>query len=376
MMIDVDFLKEAKDFAESDISPHAAQFDEDGGISTELIKKLASKGYLAATFPKEYGGMALNPVQYGMLTEEIGKACSSTRALLTVHVSLVGEALLRWGSEKQKQEWLPAMAKGDKIGAFALTEPETGSDASAIQTSYVKRDGEYVLSGRKKWITFSVIADFFLTIASNNGKASAFIVKRNAPGVTVTPIKGLLASRAAYIGEIAFDNVVVPEEQMIGNEGDGFTYIVNTALDHGRYSIAWAGLAIAQASLDAMVKYARERNQFGQKIYNYQLIQGMIADAVVKVHAGRSLCMHAASLRKNNHDDAVIETINAKYFTSKIAMEIATDAVQLHGGNGCYNEYPVERLFREAKILEIIEGSSQIQQGIISRFGLRRYYKI
>jgi len=213
-------------------------------------------------------------------------------------------------------------------------------------------------------------------VAQRDGKISTFIIERNTPGITVTPIKGLLAGRGAYIGEIEFDEVVVPEENMIGKEGEGFVYVVNTALDSGRYSIAWAGLAIAQESLNAMVKYARERSQFGKKIYNYQAIQSIIADAVVRVHAANALCEKAAKLRDDKHDDAVIETINAKYFTSKIAMQIATDAVQVHGGNGCCNEYPVERMFREAKILEIIEGSTQIQQEIISRFGLRRYYRI
>jgi alkylation response protein AidB-like acyl-CoA dehydrogenase len=183
-----------------------------------------------------------------------------------------------------------------------------------------------------------------------------------------------LAGRAAHIAELTFKDVEVPAENLLAKEGSGFTYIVNTALDHGRYSIAWGGLALAQEAVEAMVSYSRKRKQFGKKIYSFQLIQGLIGDAITKTHAGRALCMRAGEMRRDNHPSAVIESTIAKYFTSKIAMEIATDAVQVHGGNGCCNSYPVERLFREAKILEIIEGTSQVQQEIIASYGLRQYY--
>ena len=205
-------------------------------------------------------------------------------------------------------------------------------------------------------------------------KITAFLVDRECEGITTTPIRGLLASRAAHIAEIEFNNVKVPKENILGKEGNGFTYIVNTALHFGRYSVAWGGLAIAQESLEAMVAYSRNRKQFGEKIYTFQLIQGMIGDAVTKIHAARALCLNAGKLRKEKHNDAVLETTIAKYFTSTIANQISSDAVQMHGGNGCYNKYPVERLFREAKILEIVEGTSQIQQQIIASFGLRRYF--
>jgi alkylation response protein AidB-like acyl-CoA dehydrogenase len=227
----------------------------------------------------------------------------------------------------------------------------------------------------KKWITCGDIADIFMVIATNDTQISAFIVERQFDGVSTKPLKGLLASRASHVAEVTLDNVEVPESNLVGIEGGGYTYIVNTALDHGRYSIAWAGVAIAQEALDAMVKYARSRSQFGKKLHHFQLIQAMIGDATTKVHAARALCMKAGELRRANHDDAMIETNIAKYFSSKIAMDITIDAVQLHGGNGCCNEYPVERLFREAKILEIIEGTSQVQQEIIAKYALSRYYK-
>jgi len=368
-------VDEAGEFAEKEIQPFAAQFEIDEAVPRALINKMAEKGYLAATFPETLGGLGMDPVYYGLLSEEIGKACSSTRALLTVHTSLVGEAILRWGNPEQKERWIRPMAKGEKLACFGLTEPDVGTDAKSVNTNYRKDGNTYIVNGAKKWITFGDIADLILTVAAGEKGITAFMVERETAGVKTTPIKGLLASRAAHIAEIEFTDVRVPEENVLGRVGGGFTYIVNTALDHGRYSIAWAGIALAQAAVDAMVTYARQRSQFGKKIYNHQLIQGIIGDAVTKVHAGRALCLRAGELRKANHGSAVIETTIAKYFTSKIAMEVAIDAVQVHGGNGCYNKYPVERFFREAKILEIIEGTSQVQQEIISSYGLRAYYK-
>lgn len=369
-------VEEAKAFAAQEIRPFAAQFEESAAIPRELIGKMAEKGYLSACFPKEYGGLELDPVYYGLFTEEIGKACASTRAILTVHTSLVGETLLRWGSEEQKKKWLPLMAGGEKIACFGLTEPDVGTDAKSIQTSYKKDGDKYIINGTKKWITLGNIADIFLVITKGEKGNSAFIVEREMEGLKTTPIQGLLAGRAAHIAEIEFKNVEVPAENLLVKEGSGFTYIVNTALDYGRYSIAWGGLGLVQEAIEAMVSYSRKRKQFGKKIHTFQLIQAMIGDAVTKAHAGRALCLKAGEMRKKGDTGAVMETTIAKYFTSKIAMEITTDAVQVHGGNGCYNKYPVERLFREAKILEIIEGTSQVQQEIIASYGLRQYYRV
>jgi len=368
-------IAEAREFANTKIRPFAAEFEHTGILPGDLIKEMAGRGYLAAGFPREFDGLGLDPVNYGFFTEEIGKACASTRGLLTVHTSLVGEALLRWANDAQKEKWLKPMARGEKIACFALTEPDVGTDAKSIQTSYRKEGNTYFINGRKKWITMGDIADLFLVVAQGEGGVTAFIVERDKGGVKTERIKGLLAGKAAHIAEVEFNETQVPAENVITKEGGGFSYVVNTALDHGRYSIAWGGLALAVEATEAMVTYSRKRSQFGKKIYNHQLIQGIIGDAVTKIHAGRALCMRAGEMRKSGDGDAVIETTIAKYFTSKIAMQVAIDAVQVHGGNGCYDQYPVERIFREAKILEIIEGTSQVQQEIISSFGLRRYYR-
>ncbi|MCP4135960.1 MAG: acyl-CoA dehydrogenase [bacterium] len=367
-------INEVKSFTTEHIKPYVSKFEEDCALPEDLIAAMAEKGYLAAPFPKEYGGLGLDPVYYGLFTQEIGKVCSSTRALLTVHTSLVGETIVRWGTDKQKNELLPAMASGEKIAAFALSEPEIGSDAKSVRTAYRKEGSSYIINGKKKWITFGGRADMFLVIASNGSAITAFLIDREQEGVSTKAITGMLAGRASHIAEVEFNNVSVPEENILGREGGGFAYVASTALDHGRYSIAWAGTGIAQGALEAMVLYARSREQAGEKIYNYQLIQGMIGDAVTKVHAARALCLRAGEMRKNKEKNAVMETNMAKYFTSKIAMQVALDAVQVHGGNGCCTDFPVERFFREAKVLEIIEGTSQIQQIMIAQFGLREYY--
>jgi alkylation response protein AidB-like acyl-CoA dehydrogenase len=364
---------EARRFADAVIRPGARQFDRQERLPREIINEMAKRRYLLAGLSVENGGLGLDPVSYGLFTEEIGKACCATRSLITVQSSLVGETLSRWGSKAQKDKWLMSIASAENIGAFALSEPDVGSDARDVQTNYRKNGSDYIVTGRKKWISFAAIADFFIVIAACGPEMSAFIVERDRAGVKTIPQKGLLGNRAAHLAEIELDEVRIPEENIIGSPGSGYAFIVNHALDHGRYSIAWAGVAIAQEALDAMVAYARNRNQFGQKIARFQLIQRKIADAVTKTKAARALCLSAGQMRSNKHPDAVAETTIAKYFASKAAMAVASDSVQVHGGNGCSDRYPVERLFREAKVLEIIEGTSQIQQLMIAKFGLRKF---
>ncbi|MCK4258421.1 MAG: acyl-CoA dehydrogenase family protein [Halanaerobiales bacterium] len=301
-----EIIQSVRVFTDVEIRPFATEFEENQGLPRKLIEKLAAKGYLGATFPKKYGGLELDPITDGLLTEEIGKGCCNTRGLLTVHDSLVGESILKWGTEEQKN----------------------------------------------KWISFGDIADIFLVIASDEGKVTAFIVERER-GVVTRPIKGLLGGRASHIAEVEFNDIIVPEENVLGNVGTGFAYIVSTALDHGRYSIAWAGVAIAQAALEAMLSYSRERSQFGQKLRTFQLIQEFIGDAVTKIHAALALCLHAGKLRKSGDPDAIIETSLAKYFTSKVAMEVAIDAVQVQqqmiAGYGIKKYYPLKERGKHKK---------------------------
>ncbi len=366
-------LEAAREFAATVLRPRAGQFDAEAGVPRDVLAAMADKGFLGSILPQEYGGAGLDALSYGHLTNAIGKGCCSARALLTVHTSLVGETLARLASSEQKRTWLPQLASGSTLACFALTEPEVGSDASACKTSYSRVDGGFVLNGHKKWITYGAIADLFLVFANCDGVGSAFLVERGAKGLSTHPMSGLLASRGAYLAEIELQNVFVPDANLLGRLGAGFTFVANTALFFGRYSIAWAGVSIAEAALEEMVTYARTREQAGKKLRQHQLIQALIADAVSGVHVGRAICEKVGRMRNENDDEAVTEANIAKYITSKVAMEVALHAVQLFGGNGISDTYPVERLFREAKVLEIIEGSSQIQQMMISDYAVRRY---
>ncbi|AZK48525.1 acyl-CoA dehydrogenase family protein [Paenibacillus lentus] len=367
-------IEEAGQFAAEEVRPQAGLIDASGELPRSLIQRMGALGYLGASWPVEYGGLGLDPVAYGLFTEQIGKACSNTRAMLTVQTSLLGETILRFGTEEQKSYWLPQMAKAEKLGAFALSEPHVGSDAKSVQTTYRHEGDRFILNGKKKWITLAGIADFFVVVAVDlSGQITAFFVESDRRGIDVKPLQGLLGNRAAHLAEIEFNEVEVPKENVLGNVGGGFTYIVSTALDHGRYSIAWAGAAIAAEALESMVSYSRSRSQFGEKLHQFQLIKGMIGDAVTKVHAARSLCLNAGELRRTGDAEAIHETTIAKYFTSKAALEVTNDNVQVHGGNGCHSDYPAERLLRDARVLEIIEGTSQIQQQVIAQYGLRKY---
>lgn len=363
----------ARAFATEVLRPRAGEFDRDEAVPREIMRAMADEGFLGSVLPVEYGGAGLDPLSYGRLTLEIGKGCPSVRTLLTVHTSLVGETLARLGSPAQKDGWLPQLASGRAFACFALSEPLSGSDAAAASTSYRETDGGFVLNGRKQWISYGAVADLFLVFANCDGVGSAFLVERGMAGVSTTPMTGLMASRGSHIAQVDLDDVVVPRANLVGRIGAGFSFVANTALFFGRYSIAWAGVAIAEAALEEMAAYARTREQFGKKLRQHQLVMAMLADAVTGVHAGRALCERVGSMRNAGLDDAVNEANIAKYMTSQSAMAIATSAVQLLGANGISSAYPVERLFREAKVLEIIEGSTQIQQQLLSEFATSRH---
>jgi alkylation response protein AidB-like acyl-CoA dehydrogenase len=369
----VDTLDDIRAFISQEIAPYASAFEREDRLSRDLIIALGAKRYLGAPFPEVYGGLGMDPRQYGQLTEEVGKVCCATRTLLTVHTSLIGETILRWGTEEQKTNFLPLIATGKKIGAFALSEPLTGSDAKHVHTVYRKEGSDYIINGSKKWISLGGIADVFLVIAADQGNVTAFLVDGALEGIQVKPMQGLMAGRATHIAELEFKEVRVSGQDVLGREGAGFTYIVNTALDFGRFSIAWGGLGLAQASLEAMVKYSRRRKQFGGLLCGFQLVQQMIAEALADIHACRALCEKVSDMRKMVKADAIQETVVAKYCASRIANRVSSAAVQLHGANGISSEYPVERLFREAKVLEIIEGTTQVLQQVMAEYALRRY---
>lgn len=356
-----------RQFADAEIAPHAERFDREECIPTELIRTLGGRGYLGSIIGEEWGGSGFDFTTYGLLNEEVGRACSSVRSLLTVH-DMVSLSILKWGSAGQQQTWLPKLASAERLAAFAVTEPDTGSDARSVATEAVARNGSYVLNGGKKWITFGQIADLFLVLAQCDGKPTTFLVERESPGLSVRPINGMLGVRASMLAELTFNDCEIPRENLLGRVGFGLLSAISTGLGLGRYSVAWGCVGIAQACLEACVRYTGERKQFGVFLKEHQLIRQMMSEMLVNVKAARLLCNQAGYLKETGDPREVMETFVAKYFASRGAMKAATDAVQIHGANGCSGGYPVQRYLRDAKIMEIIEGSNQIQQLTIADY--------
>jgi alkylation response protein AidB-like acyl-CoA dehydrogenase len=360
-----------RSFAAEEIAPHADQHDLDEQIPESVIKKFAATGWLGAVIPKEHGGQGMDAITFGLLCEETGRASASLLSLLTVH-GMVCQALLKWGTAEQRAVWLPKLASGAAIGAFGLTEPDIGSDAKSVRSTAVHAEGSYLISGEKKWISFGQVADLFLIIAQCDGRPTAFLVQRDTPGFATQAISGLLGFRSAMLARLFLRECRIPEENLVGRIGFGFSHVAGTALDHGRYCVAWGCLGLIEACLAACLSYTSERKQFGSPLRGHQLIQQMIADMITDSKAARLLCHHAGHLKDKGDPALIMETSTAKYFASKAAMKAASDAVQIHGANGCGSEYPVQRCFRDAKIMEIIEGSNQIQQIIIAKNGYQQ----
>ncbi|HEX8500623.1 MAG TPA: acyl-CoA dehydrogenase family protein [Pyrinomonadaceae bacterium] len=355
-------------FADAHVAPFADGFDREERLPRGVIEETARRGYLGATLPEAYGGGAMSMVTYGLLNEEIGRGCSSLRSLLTVH-GMVAHAVARWGSKELRARWLARLAAGERLAAFALTEPDVGSDARAVETSARPSQGAYVLTGRKRWVTFGQIADLFLVFAQCEGRPVALLVERDTPGLSIEPIKGMLGVRASMLAELSFEDCRVPRENLVGREGFGFSHVASAALDLGRYTVAWGCVGIAQACLEASLAYAGARRQFGALIKEHQLVRRMLTDMLTDVKAARLLCLRAGALRDAGAPEAIMETSVAKYFASGAAARAASDAVQIQGARGCSGESPVQRFMRDAKIMEVIEGSTQMQQITIAEYG-------
>jgi alkylation response protein AidB-like acyl-CoA dehydrogenase len=359
-------------FAEAEVMPYAEQHDREERLRPEMVERLAREGLLATTLPVEWGGRALDMITYGLLCVEIGRGCSSVRSLLTVH-DMVAHALCKWGSRSLKETWLPKLTSGQVVAALALSEPNVGSDARSVETKANASGDSYLLDGRKKWITVGQLADLFLVVARCEDKPTAFLVERESPGLCVSPIHGMLGLRGSMLAELRMENCRIPKENMVGRVGFGFSHVATYALGLGRYNVAWGSVAIARACLEASLHYTTERKQFGAPLSQHQLIRQMITEMVTNVRAAELLCYSAGHLMQTNSPEAVMETNIAKYFASRAAMKVAADAVQIHGANGCSGDFPVQRHLRDAKIMEIIEGSSQMMQIHIADHGYEQY---
>jgi len=366
------FADAVKIFAKERVQRYAAQIDQDACIPPQVIQAIIDEGYIGSMISEEYGGMGADSIKIGILNEIIGGACSSTRGLLTVH-GMVSLALQRWGTPQQKNNWLPKLAAGQLIGAFALTEPNVGSDAKSVETTATETKGGFLLSGTKKWITMGQLADLFLIFAQFEGKVAAFLLEKGTPGLQVQPLGGLIGARGSMIAELNLNQCEIPKENMVGKPGAGLSHVALPCLDYGRYTIACGNVGLAQACLEVSVQYSRKRKQFGEPLRKFQLIQKQITEMIVGVEAGRLLCQKAGCLRDAGDPDSVIQVWIAKYHTSLMANQVANAAVQIHGANGCSNNYPVERYLRDAKVSEIIEGTTQMHETMIATNSIRKY---
>jgi alkylation response protein AidB-like acyl-CoA dehydrogenase len=370
----------ARDFARNEIAPIAAEFDETGEFPFETIKKMGALGLMGIEVPEEYGGAGLDTIAYVLALEEICKVDAAHGTIMSVNNSLVCHGLLKYGTEAQKQKYLRPVASGEKIGAYSLTEPMSGSDAGTMRSRAVRDGDYYVINGRKSWVTSAPVADFIVLFTMTQPEKkhkgiTAFLIETDKPGFVRGKKEPKLGIRASATSEIVFEDYRCPVENRLGEEGEGFK-IAMTVLDAGRIGIAAQALGIAEAAYEASVAYLREREAFGQKIGEFQGLQFKIADMKTRIEASRLLTYNAALAKmrsKHTGQRYTLEASMAKLFASETAMFCAHAAVQLHGGMGYSKELPVERFFRDAKITEIYEGTSEIQRMVIARqeLGLR-----
>jgi butyryl-CoA dehydrogenase len=360
--------------ARQELEPYAQERDERMEFPAAAIRALAGLGFMGISIPQEFGGCGLDSISYVLIIEELARACASTAIIVSVHNSVGAYPIFALGTESQKQSYLTDLATGTKLGAFALTEPNAGSDPASIETT-ARPDGDaYVLNGTKTFITNGSTADIVIVMActGRSGKSSritAFIVEKGCAGFSAGAKEQKLGIRASDTCELVFDNCRVPAENILGEEGKGLSAALG-ALAFGRVGVGAQALGVARCAMEESVRYSRERKQFGRPIAGFQAIQWMIADMATEIEAARMLIFKAAHL-KDQGRPLVAEASMAKLYASEVAMRAATKAVQIHGGYGCMKDYRVERCFRDAKIIEIYEGTSEIQRMIIARSVLR-----
>jgi butyryl-CoA dehydrogenase len=364
----------AKSFAQKEVLPKAAELDETGRFPEELVRQMAGLGLMGITVPEEYGGAGMDNICYAIAMEEIARACASTAVILSVNNSLACAPIFSFGSEEQKRKYLVPLASGEHLGCFGLTEPEAGSDAGSQKTTAVRDGSHYVLNGTKNFITNATQADtcvlFAMTDKEKKHKGiTAFILDMKSQGITIGKKEAKLGICASATASIILEDVKIPEANRLGSEGEGFKIAMRT-LDGGRIGIAAQAIGIARASLEDSLAYAKERKQFGQPIASFQAIQWMLADMATEIDAARMLT-HRAAWRKDRNLRYTKESAMAKLYASEAAMRASVKGIQIHGGYGYIREYPAERHFRDAKITEIYEGTSEIQRLVIASDLLR-----
>ena len=360
----------AREFADREIAPRARDNDRAARFDRELASKVGEIGYLGAPVAEEYGGRGLDYVTYALIVEQVGRADSSARTVVSVQTSLVCGSIERWGTEEQKREWLPRLCSGEALGCFALTEPDTGSDAASLRTRATRSDGGWVISGQKMFISLGNYAELALVFAQTDPEKAyrglaCFLVPTSDDGYHAQEIHGKLGLRASDTASISLENVEVPDDAMLGEVGDGFK-VAMSALDNGRYSVAAGCVGICDGCVDASVSYSTERRQFGVPVARFQLVQELIAEMVMKRDAAR-LLVRRAGILKDKGEPNTVETSIAKLYATEAAVECANAAIQVHGGSGYVDDHPVERYLRDARVTTLYEGTSQIHKLIIGR---------
>jgi butyryl-CoA dehydrogenase len=360
----------AQEFCDKEIAPRVRDNDRAGRFDRELASMIGEMGYLGAPVAEEYGGRSLDYLSYGLIVEQVGRVDSSARTVVSVQTSLVCGSIERWGTEEQKREWLPRLCSGEALGCFALTEPDFGSDAAGLRTRAKRTDSGWSITGNKMWISMGNVADVALVFAQTDPEKkhkglACFLVPTANQGYSSQEIHGKLGLRSSDTAEISLDEAAVPDDAMLGEIGDGFK-VAMSALDNGRYSVAAGCVGICDGCVDASVAYAKERKQFGVPIGTFQLVQELIAEMVVKRDAARMLVWRAGELKDRGVRNTV-ETSIAKYYATEAAVECANAAIQVHGGSGYVDDYPVERYLRDARVTTLYEGTSQIHKLIIGR---------
>jgi len=358
-----------EDFAQNEVKPLAQELDEQERFPVETVEKMARYGFLGIPFAKEYGGQGCDTLTYALCVEELSKVCGSTGVVVSAHTSLAGEPIKKFGTPEQIKKYLVPLAKGEKIGAFGLTEANAGTDASGQQTKAVLEGDNYIINGSKIFITNGGVADIYIVFAMTDKSKgtkgiSAFIVEKSFPGFSIGKKELKMGIRGSSTCELVFENCIVPKENLLGAEGKGFGIAMQT-LDGGRIGIAAQALGIAQGAFDETVKYVKERKQFGKPISAFQNTQFQIADMKAQIEAAR-LLVYKAAIAKDTQKSFSSEAAIAKLFASEVAMAVTTKCVQLFGGYGYTRDYPVERMMRDAKITEIYEGTSEVQRMVIS----------
>jgi len=366
-----DLVAMARDFARREIAPHVSDYDREERFPIEIIERAAELGLMGGVVPTEYGGAGLDHKTYARLVEEISRVCHVVGVAMTLPSGLVGNSVLTFGTEEQKQRYLAPLARGEAFGAAGVTEARSGTDVSDMDTSCRKDGSDYVISGAKMWISFLDVAEWFLTFArlgvderTGRKRICAFIVDRDLPGVAVRPLQNKFGFRPIKTGELVLEDVRVPASALVGEEGRGFAVAMN-AVESGRLGVATRAVGLGQACVDVMVDYARERVVFREPIAKFQMVQKMIADSIVGVEAARLLVLKLADL-KDRGERARAAASMAKMYASDAAMQAAINAFQIHGAYGVSEEYPVGRYLRDAKVFQIVEGNNELHRALIS----------